>query len=72
MMNNWMMKGESLSTLVEDPASPCVSICVLDEEQICLGCYRSSDEITQWFGASVDDKNEILDNAKKRQQNYEQ
>jgi len=72
MMNNRMMKGESLNTLVEEPASPCVSICVLDEEQICLGCYRSLDEITQWFGASVDDKNEILNNAKKRQQSYEQ
>ena len=27
-------------------ASPCVSICALDEQDICTGCQRTVDEIT--------------------------
>ena len=40
---------------IEDPmnspdlsASPCVSICLLNDEDICVGCYRSADEIRLW------------------------
>ena len=29
-------------------ASPCVAICALDEQDICIGCQRSADEITRW------------------------
>ncbi|TBW53301.1 DUF1289 domain-containing protein [Marinobacter halodurans] len=28
--------------------SPCVSICALDENDICVGCQRSADEIARW------------------------
>ncbi|MGH1485059.1 MAG: DUF1289 domain-containing protein [Cellvibrionaceae bacterium] len=37
--------------------SPCVSVCALDENDICIGCYRSADEIRQWS---------ILDNGQKK------
>lgn len=43
-----------------DPASPCISVCALDEQDICMGCYRSASEITDWFMASADEKREIL------------
>ena len=29
-------------------ASPCVDICKLDVEGVCLGCFRSRDEIARW------------------------
>ena len=29
-------------------ASPCVSICALDDDDICTGCQRTADEITRW------------------------
>ncbi|MCO7519487.1 MULTISPECIES: DUF1289 domain-containing protein [unclassified Pseudomonas] len=29
-------------------ASPCVSICALDEQDICTGCQRTVDEISRW------------------------
>ncbi len=29
--------------------SPCVGICVVDEEDICEGCGRSMDEIAGWL-----------------------
>ncbi|MDO4238251.1 DUF1289 domain-containing protein [Pseudomonas sp.] len=43
---------------VERPiASPCVSICALDEHDICTGCQRTVDEITRWSR---------MDNAERR------
>lgn len=32
----------------ERVASPCVHICALDEEDICIGCHRAMDEILRW------------------------
>jgi len=28
--------------------SPCINICKLDENKICIGCYRTLDEIANW------------------------
>ncbi|WP_220815452.1 DUF1289 domain-containing protein [Pseudomonas paralcaligenes] len=28
--------------------SPCVSICALDDQDICIGCQRTAAEITRW------------------------
>ena len=42
------------------PASPCVSICALGEDEICTGCFRSADEITDWFLATDEQKREII------------
>jgi len=49
-----------------EPKSPCISVCVLDDDDICMGCYRSSDEITDWFMASDEQKREVLRKAKVR------
>ncbi|NVL30544.1 DUF1289 domain-containing protein, partial [Pseudomonas syringae pv. actinidiae] len=39
----------STDSVVEKPVrSPCVSICALDEQDICTGCQRTVSEITQW------------------------
>ncbi|MEP4148546.1 MAG: DUF1289 domain-containing protein [Halioglobus sp.] len=46
-----------------DPQSPCISICVLDEQDICQGCFRSAREITDWFMESPEGKQDILDRA---------
>ena len=49
-----------------EPQSPCISVCVLDENDICAGCYRSADEITDWFMASAEQKREMLARARER------
>ena len=49
-----------------DPESPCISICVLDELDICQGCFRSAGEITDWFMASAKEKRKILARTKER------
>ena len=48
------------------PASPCVSICAPDADDICLGCFRTGDEITDWFIADDARKREILRNGEAR------
>lgn len=50
----------------EEPKSPCISICVLDDDDICQGCYRSADEITDWFMASNEEKRAIIVRARER------
>jgi predicted Fe-S protein YdhL (DUF1289 family) len=40
--------------------SPCISICVLNEEDICEGCYRSAQEITDWTELSNPQKEQVL------------
>lgn len=46
---------------VERPIkSPCVSICALDEQDICTGCQRTAAEITQWGRMSNAERREVL------------
>jgi predicted Fe-S protein YdhL (DUF1289 family) len=51
-----------------EPRSPCISVCVLDEHDICAGCYRSADEITDWYMASAEEKRAVLRRASARRQ----
>ncbi len=39
-------------------ASPCVQVCALDEDDICIGCQRNVAEIRRWSR---------MDNAERRQ-----
>lgn len=52
-----MSKSEPV---VSEPESPCISVCALDEQDICMGCYRSAEEITDWFMATVEEKQAVL------------
>ena len=29
--------------------SPCIQVCKYDEDGICMGCYRTMNEITGWL-----------------------
>lgn len=52
--------------------SPCVRNCCLNEADICLGCFRSLTEITQWSIANNEVKREILKFAAHRRDEYRQ
>jgi uncharacterized protein len=41
-------------------ASPCVDICRLDEQGLCIGCRRTIDEIAEWSRASEARRREIV------------
>lgn len=50
----------------EEVASPCVSVCFLDENDICEGCYRSAQEITDWMSYSNAEKKAVLELGQER------
>ena len=46
--------------------SPCVRNCCLNENDICLGCFRHIDEIVGWRGFTQEKKIDILNNCTNR------
>ncbi len=52
-------------------ASPCVRNCCLNENDICLGCFRSLSEIVAWNEADAAKRRAILDHAEKRRRAHE-
>jgi predicted Fe-S protein YdhL (DUF1289 family) len=47
-------------------ASPCVDICRLDAQGLCIGCRRTVGEITEWSRASDARRREILSELARR------
>jgi predicted Fe-S protein YdhL (DUF1289 family) len=47
-------------------STPCIMVCTLNEDDICIGCYRSLEEIGAWGDANTDERIDILDNAADR------
>ncbi len=54
-------------TEVEKITSPCVSICALDMDDVCVGCHRTGDEITRWWCMDNAEKLDTLAKAKARE-----
>lgn len=52
--------------------SPCIRNCCLDEQDICLGCYRSIQEITGWSQATDIKKQDILARCAQRKEQAKQ
>ena len=51
----------------DDPTvSPCIRVCTLDQDDVCLGCYRNIDEICAWGLADLEERREILARAETR------
>ncbi|MDD5579029.1 MAG: DUF1289 domain-containing protein [Methylobacter sp.] len=51
--------------------SPCIRNCCLNDDDICLGCFRSLNEIITW--TQVDNKTllQFLNNAEQRRREHE-
>jgi predicted Fe-S protein YdhL (DUF1289 family) len=47
--------------------SPCMAVCALDEHDVCIGCYRTGEEITDWGEMDNTKKSEVLKNVAKRE-----
>ena len=48
--------------------SPCVRVCCLDDDDICVGCFRSLTEICGWTAGSEEEQREILKRCKSRRE----
>ncbi|MCR1826590.1 DUF1289 domain-containing protein [Pseudomonas oleovorans] len=40
--------------------SPCVHVCALDEQDVCIGCQRTVAEITRWGRMDNAERREVL------------
>ncbi|WP_425481864.1 DUF1289 domain-containing protein [Marinobacter changyiensis] len=47
-----------------------MSVCVLDENDICTGCCRTGDEIMHWTQMSNQEKRQVLAKVAKREQKF--
>jgi hypothetical protein len=50
--------------------SPCIAVCRV-RGGICVGCFRTAKEITEWWDADHDRKKEIVISAKQRKIEFE-
>nr|WP_080635299.1 DUF1289 domain-containing protein [Pseudomonas fuscovaginae] len=46
--------------------SPCVSLCRLDEQKICIGCFRHVEDIREWRSADDERRRLICARARAR------
>lgn len=49
---------------------PCIKKCNLNEDEVCLGCFRTFKDMCQWHKATVEVKEIILVKAKERCEEY--
>lgn len=49
------------------PLSPCVLICTLDEDQVCLGCGRTLGQISGWALMSEAEQWAVIDELDARE-----
>lgn len=54
------MTDTQSSEMAEIVASPCVSICALDEDDVCVGCFRTGMEISHWGRMDANRQREVL------------
>lgn len=40
--------------------SPCIGICQLDDRGLCVGCFRTGDEIGRWLGMSGSEREYLM------------
>ena len=51
-----------------DIQSPCIGVCSMDDlSGLCQGCYRTLDEIQQWWDFDNTQKQAVVDSASARE-----
>ncbi|AMX02963.1 DUF1289 domain-containing protein [Microbulbifer thermotolerans] len=46
--------------------SPCISVCALNAEDICEGCFRTGAEISRWGRMSNEERRAVLRSCTER------
>lgn len=46
--------------------SPCIRACCLDDDDVCLGCYRNLQEIIDWQGLGDAERRAVLGSTVER------
>jgi len=45
---------------IKEISSPCVGVCQYNNEEICSGCFRTVEEISQWTTISDSEREKIM------------
>lgn len=48
--------------------SPCISVCALDEADVCIGCQRTGDEISRWGCMTDEERRSVLRKVEEREE----
>ena len=56
--------------MTNEVKSPCIAICRV-KQGVCIGCFRTAKEITEWYDADTVRKKEILKSAEQRKIDFE-
>jgi predicted Fe-S protein YdhL (DUF1289 family) len=48
--------------------SPCIGTCTLGPDGLCVGCFRSADEIAAWLTYSADQRRALIEELPRRGQ----
>lgn len=42
-------------------SSPCIGVCMLDADGLCMGCHRSIGEISRWAAMAEEERRRLVD-----------
>ncbi|MEI7917009.1 MAG: DUF1289 domain-containing protein [Methylophilaceae bacterium] len=46
---------------IEDIVSPCIGVCAMnDTTGFCMGCYRTVDEIREWWNMTDEEREKVM------------
>jgi hypothetical protein len=52
--------------------SPCIRNCCLNHQEVCLGCFRTLHEITQWTYLDTSEKQAVIECASARKKEHDE
>ena len=58
--------AERRRLLASGPPSPCIGVCKIDDEGLCMGCVRTIDEIRNWSIMLPEERNDALEKIQER------
>jgi predicted Fe-S protein YdhL (DUF1289 family) len=69
--NAWQLGFTSMIDTDCSAKSPCIRNCCLDDDLVCVGCFRSLEEIKEWGVVDDHRRRTILQNADRRREAVE-
>ena len=52
--------------------SPCINVCTLDAQKVCIGCGRTIEEIAVWSRLGDEERRAVCERAESRNQSRNQ
>jgi predicted Fe-S protein YdhL (DUF1289 family) len=54
---------DAMTTTFRAIPSPCIGICSLGEDGLCMGCHRTPEEIAQWIAMGDDERLRLMEDV---------